>query len=128
MAKQEIMTMKFYEDLKHLNDLDGNVELSLEGLNAANEVLELSLVTPEKMFWDGQWRSNPYQYLDGDGDKKTVVTVVKAYCCGYGPRGNIVINNAVIIYNPKDYFRSDIGNLIANDETVGKSDRSHVVL
>ncbi len=100
--------------------ISGKTMTTGKGLNVANQITSLSIITPEKMTLpEGQVVVNPFPIIDPES--QTIRKFwVKKMAVGYGPTGNLVLTSATLLYDINMYFIQDLLKKITYNKGAGR--------
>lgn len=107
------LTLKEEDGLIISSQFSG-VELTLEGYFYLNKIVGASILLPEKIFFDGEERSNPY-IISQDGD--IIETVATAIAVSKNEK--TLTTSATVRCNVETMFKNDLVNAIATSQEAG---------
>ena len=100
--------------------IQGRAMTTGKGFYRANQIANLSIVTPEKLTLpDGHVVVNPYPVIDPESGTLRKVWV-KKMAIGRSPTGNMVITTATLLYDINAYFLQDLMKKVQYNAGAGR--------
>lgn len=113
-------TITLYENKGQLIEEDGQISVTLDGINCLNRVTNINIVPPSFLTLPaGNKVGNPYIELDATSGSINKVWA-KKYAIGYSPIGNLVITAALVVFDVRMYFLNNCIEVITRNREAGR--------
>lgn len=112
------ISLKLSEELEQIVfDKDERVSLTLKGIFYVNKLVGASIFEPDKIYFDGDYRENPYIINNDDG---SIFKVISTSLAVSNYNNNQIVTKATVSFNVDSYLLDSFGHIISEDYTAGE--------
>lgn len=112
------ISLKLSEELEQIIfDKDEKLSLTLKGIFYVNKLVGASIFQPDKIYFDGDYRENPYVINNDDG---SIFKVISTSVAVSNYNGNQIMTSATVSFNVESSLLDSLGHVISEDYTAGE--------